>query len=184
MSAGHTAEEASWVDSHPHDPNPLPPEGDGNICVRNSNGFEMNLTPAALMLMPYTEVAGCLIVSTGHGASGPFTFGGLRLADLIAHVLGQAEGQARGRSTWRYIDVISADGFGTRLFPSHSASGEPILLAYRRDGEPLTRVQGLVRLIVPSETEDALRQVKWVAQIYIVSDEELEAMENGSDANS
>jgi hypothetical protein len=31
----------------------------------------------------------------------------------------------------------------------------------------MTREQGLVRLIVPSEENDALRQVKWVARIDI-----------------
>ena len=43
-----------------------------------------------------------------------------------------------------------------------------MLLAYTLDGAPLTREQGLVRLIVPSEIDDALRQVKWLAMITIV----------------
>jgi hypothetical protein len=41
------------------------------------------------------------------------------------------------------------------------------LLALARDGVPLTREQGLVRLVDPRETDDALRQIKWVAQIVI-----------------
>jgi hypothetical protein len=40
-------------------------------------------------------------------------------------------------------------------------------LSYAIDGTPLTRAQGLVRLIVPSETDDALRQVKWVQRIEV-----------------
>ncbi len=49
-----------------------------------------------------------------------------------------------------------------------AAEGErPSLLAYIKDGVSLTRAQGLVRLIVPSETDDALRQVKWVGRIII-----------------
>jgi hypothetical protein len=36
-----------------------------------------------------------------------------------------------------------------------------------RDGQKLTRRQGLVRLIVPREKDDALRQVKWVGRIVI-----------------
>jgi hypothetical protein len=36
------------------------------------------------------------------------------------------------------------------------------------DGAALTREQGLVRLIVPSERDDALRQVKWLATITII----------------
>jgi hypothetical protein len=74
---------------------------------------------------------------------------------------------------WQHVDVVSADGFGTRLLPAHLAGSDaeaeapPIVLALRRDGEPLTRAQGLVRLIVPSERDDALRQVKWVARVEI-----------------
>ena len=45
----------------------------------------------------------------------------------------------------------------------------PILLAHSIDGRPLTRAEGLVRLIVPAETDEALRQVKWVAEIRLLS---------------
>jgi hypothetical protein len=38
------------------------------------------------------------------------------------------------------------------------------------EGQPLTREQGLVRMIVPSERDDALRQVKWVGKIVIVGE--------------
>jgi hypothetical protein len=34
----------------------------------------------------------------------------------------------------------------------------------------MTRKQGLVRLVVPTETDDALRQVKWIAEIRVVTD--------------
>ena len=163
MAAHHPPEEAAWVYGHAHDPNPLPPAGDGVFVVHTLDGREVAFTPAALAQLPYTEVAGCLIVSTGHGASGPFTFGGVELTALLAHV----DGQAARLAIWRQVDVISADGFGTRLLPAQLVSEGPILLAYRRDGQSLTRAEGLVRLIVPSERDDALRQVKWVAKIAI-----------------
>jgi hypothetical protein len=35
-------------------------------------------------------------------------------------------------------------------------------------GRPMTRADGLVRLVVPSETDDALKQVKWVARVRVV----------------
>ena len=171
MAARHPPEEAAWVHGHAHDPNLLPPEGDGHFVVRIPSGLEIPFTTAALAQLPYSEIDGCLIVSTGHGTSGPFTFGGVLLTDLLSHVLGQAVGQAAGQAegltALRQVDVISADGFGTRLFPAHLAGGEPILLAYRRDGQLLTRAQGLVRLVVPTERDDALRQVKWVARVEI-----------------
>jgi hypothetical protein len=71
---------------------------------------------------------------------------------------------------WHHVDLVSADGFGTRLTPADlaDAGDRPVLLAYTLDGAALTREQGLVRLIVPSERDDALRQVKWLATITIV----------------
>ena len=175
MAAGHESKDADWVHGHAHEPNALPPEGDGAFVVRTADGEERALSVAALARLPYTEVEGCLIVSTGHGTSGPFTFGGVRLDALLAHVLddtgdhaaGLAAGQAAGLDRWQQVDVISADGFGARLTPTDLASGRPILLAYQCDGQPLTRVQGLVRLVVPDERDDALRQVKWVARVEI-----------------
>ena len=69
------------------------------------------------------------------------------------------------------VEVISADGFGNRvhspeLFDPDPAG--PILLCLDLDGQPMTREQGLVRMIVPNEKDDALRQVKWVGTIKVV----------------
>jgi hypothetical protein len=72
---------------------------------------------------------------------------------------------------WTAAMVVSADGFGTRVTAEEwrgrprRARPRPILLAYAIDGRPLTRAEGLVRLIVPSETDEALRQIKWVGEI-------------------
>ena len=187
MAADHPPEEAAWVQGHAHDPNPLPPPGDGDFVLRLAGGLEVTWALAALAALPQCEVSGCLIVSTGHGTSGPFTFGGVRLVDLVRLVLHEARGRqadaagageqagglaaglAAGPGGWRSVDVVSADGFGTRLLPAHLAeTGEPpILLALRREGQMLTRAQGLVRLVVPGERDDALRQVKWVARVEI-----------------
>jgi hypothetical protein len=70
------------------------------------------------------------------------------------------------------VDVVSADGFGTRVQAKEVREGPdaPILLSYEIDGVSMTRGQGLVRLIVPSETDDALRQVKWVGEVRVGAD--------------
>ncbi len=102
-----------------------------------------------------------MIVSTGHGTSGPFAFTGVALSRLIAHFYS---------GDWQAVAVISADGFGTRLYRAEIdalPAARPALLAYAIDGRPLTRAHGLLRLIEPNETDDALRQVKWVARIEI-----------------
>lgn len=120
---------------------------------------------SALRQLPYVEIANCFVVSTGHGPSGPFVFGGARLTDLLRDVLGRHE-------RWRTVEVMGGDGFRARLRNDEllHEKGMPIaLLAYRLDGRPLTRQEGLVRLIVPGERDDALRQVKWVSLMRIIA---------------
>jgi DMSO/TMAO reductase YedYZ molybdopterin-dependent catalytic subunit len=124
------------------------------------DGTQTTITVANLENLPQQIIDDCYIVSTGHGTSGPFHFEGVTLADLL---------DAYEVNRWGYADVVSADGFGTRIHSDEVTitSERPILLALACDGEGLTREQGLVRLIVPSERNDALRQVKWVARILL-----------------
>ena len=159
----HTAAEPAWVHRHSHDPNPHPPPGDATIRFV-AGEQEQPIDGAFLRTLPRTEIAGCFIVSTGHGASGPFTFGGVALRDLLAALLPPG-------FVWHYVDVVSGDGFGTRLTPEDlpiAADDRPVLLADTLDGAPLTRAAGLVRLIAPAETDDALKQVKWIVRIEVV----------------
>lgn len=165
MTAQHHThpDEPAWVHGHAHDPNPAPPSAETTFVVYLPNGSRVTWDVADLYQLATTVVSDCYIVSTGHGTSGPFTFAGVRLQDFLAHVLAQ-------NTSWLYLDVISGDGFGTRLTAADLAqeTGQrPSLLAHTLNEQPLTREKGLVRLIVPTEIDDALRQVKWVAQIII-----------------
>jgi DMSO/TMAO reductase YedYZ molybdopterin-dependent catalytic subunit len=65
------------------------------------------------------------------------------------------------------VEVVSVDGFGVRLSPAELESDPRILLALAIDDRPLARDAGLVRLIVPSETTEALKQVKWVRTVEL-----------------
>jgi hypothetical protein len=145
---------------HSHEPNPKPPSTDASFELVLVNGRHHTITPDMLKDMPVTSITDCYIVSTGHGTTGPFAFTGTRLFDLI---------QAYETSTWAQVEVISADGFGNRIQAKElrSQTDKPILLAYNINGQTMTRQQGLVRLIVPSEKDDALRQVKWIGRIRI-----------------
>lgn len=147
---------------HRHDPNPAPPSADASFTVHGPGGSVV-YTPADLHTFPALTLTDCFIVSTGHGTSGPFAFTGVSLLALIQAHLPNPE-------SWTEVAVLSGDGFGVRLYrhellalPPH----RPALLAYALDGHPLTRSQGLVRLIEPNETDDALRQVKWIAEIRV-----------------
>jgi DMSO/TMAO reductase YedYZ molybdopterin-dependent catalytic subunit len=148
-----------FVPPHRHDPNPVPPSDDPTFTFQRPDGSAVRLTVADLQALPAVAVPDCYIVSTGHGTSGPFTFGGVLLRDLLAAHL-------TAETTWSAVVVLSGDGFGTRL-SADEVQREPILLAYAVDGRPLTRQEGLVRLIVPGETDDALKQVKWVERVVV-----------------
>jgi DMSO/TMAO reductase YedYZ molybdopterin-dependent catalytic subunit len=150
---------------HRHEPNPEPPSADPSFQLIVPARPPVTVTIAHLMGLPYTRIAGCTIVSTGHGTAGPFTFGGVAVADLLRDVLSSP-------ADVESIEVISGDGYGTRIGAAelaHPGPVGPLLFAYEMDGRPLTRAEGLVRLIVPQERDDALRQVKWIASIRIRS---------------
>ncbi len=171
--ASRSPGDPTWLHGHAHEPNLAPPPGDGSFVVvlagsaADAEGAKVEervWQVADLLPLPHTQVDDCYIVSTGHGTSGLFSFGGVRLVDFLVAV-GGAE------MSWRHVDIVSADGFGTRLTPADLAAApgrHPPLLAYELDSAPLTRARGLVRLIVPTETDDALRQVKWIARIELV----------------
>jgi hypothetical protein len=148
---------------HSHDPNPEPPSSDPTFRLTLPDGTETAVAVADLQTLPVTTVADCFIVSTGHGRSGPFTFTGATLLDLVEAYLSSID-------NWSQVEVISGDGFGTRLTAVELLSPDPAgppLLSYELDNRPLNRQEGLVRLIVANERDDALRQVKWVGQINI-----------------
>lgn len=148
---------------HRHDPNPNPPSASSTFYLHLPDGSERAVTVADLRGMPAATVPDCYIVSTGHGTSGPFRFGGVLLLDLLSAYMAPDQ-------IWAQVEVISEDGFGARLYKEElgqSGRTGQILLAYDIDGAPMTRQQGLVRLIVPGETDDALKQVKWVGRMRV-----------------
>ncbi|HRQ37137.1 MAG TPA: molybdopterin-dependent oxidoreductase [Chloroflexota bacterium] len=139
---------------HTHDPNPQPPSNDTTfklIIEENTH----TITLSNLQQLPATTIPNCFIVSTGHGTTGPFTFSGVTLHDFA---------QIYIPGPWSHLEIVSGDGFGCRVW-AHEA--KETLLAWGIDGRALTRQEGCVRLIVPSERDDALRQVKWVAKIRV-----------------
>ncbi len=149
---------------HAHDPNPAPPTDDPNVMLTLPNGTQHRITVDELSSLPVVMLQNCFIVSTGHGTSGPFHFAGPTLYSLVGHYLNE------GEQPWSQVEVISADGFGTRISAEElqQPSGvNQIILACTIDGQPMARQQGLVRLIVPTERDDALRQVKWIGTINV-----------------
>lgn len=152
---------------HSHESNPHPPSQDTSI-VWSGAGVRTELTVDELRRLPSTSLMDCYIVSTGHGTSGPFTFSGPPIRAVVESQLGEI-----ACSGW-HLEVISADEFGTRIDAEEIMKqniARPVILALSLNNRSLTRSEGLVRLIVPSETDDALRQVKWVARISFIGTE-------------
>lgn len=141
---------------HSHDPNPSPPSDDPAFVLSRPEHPPIAISLANLLHFPVTTFENCYIISTGHGTSGPFIFGGVTLGQLLGHY---------APNNWSGAIIRSGDGFGTTV--TAGEFGES-LLAHHLDGRPLTRQEGLVRLIIPSEQEDALRQVKWVSNISLL----------------
>lgn len=147
---------------HAHEPNPTPPTPDATLAVLLPNGAQQYYDPQTLATLPQALVDDCFIVSTGHGTSGPFRFGGVPLAALLAAALPTA-------TPWQQAEIWSADGFGCHVTAAELAqpTTRPILLCLTIDGRLLSRAEGAVRLVVPDEAADALRQVKWVQRIVV-----------------
>ena len=151
--------EIDWTPPHSHEPNPEPPPDDPTFTIIYRGSSE-SITPDFLLTMPQEVVDNCYIVSTGHGTSGPFEFRGVQLKAIIDNFV---------EPPWSTVDILSADGFRTRISQEEleRSAERPAIFALSKDGEPLSRAEGLVRLIVPHETESALQQVNWISQIRV-----------------
>lgn len=149
---------------HRHDPNPEPPSADPAFEFSGPGGIKKQILVDDLARLPQTSVPDCYIVSTGHGTSGPFTFSGVTLLAFV-------QSQLPANIAWSQVEVVSADGFGNRVLAGELRQqvSRPIILAHTLNGQKMSRQQGLVRLIVPSETDDALRQVKWVGRVTVLA---------------
>jgi hypothetical protein len=147
-----------------HEPNLDPPYPEPEFILVKPDGSSLTVRVEELATLPRTSLEQCYIVSTGHGTSGPFVFSGVKIKVFILQMLPEL-------TDWTLVEVIGADGFGAKLQMDDLVETEhsrPILLADSINGQPMTRRQGLVRLIVPDERDDALRQVKWVAQVRVL----------------
>ncbi|MGH2537125.1 MAG: molybdopterin-dependent oxidoreductase [Candidatus Promineifilaceae bacterium] len=157
---------SAFVPPDSHEPNHTPPSADPTFVLELPDGRRSQVGVALLRRLPRASVPDCYVVSTGHGISGPFRFEGVRLRDIV--------GRGAALQQVQRVDVLSADGFSTSISAEELAkevAGRPILLADSLDGRPMSRDEGLVRLVVPADDDDALRQVKWVSRIVIAAAE-------------
>lgn len=152
--------ETDPLQPHSHANNSEPPSADPSIELSLPSGRCKQLTLTDLSA--YQQTSFSYSYQTDHGVHGPYLLSGVALRDLL---------QAEYASPFREVEVWSVDRFGNRIYAAELTQSppltDPILLCTSSDGRPLTRANGLVRLVVPSETDNALRQVKWVAKLIV-----------------
>lgn len=147
---------------HSHANNPVPPDVDTTIQLYLPNQDLIEITLEDLDTNYPQSVIQSYTYQTDHGRHGPYRLEGVFLEDLITQHLEQDV-------DWNQIEVLSADGFGNRIYKSELLeASEAILLCLKSNGATLTRQHGLVRLVVAFETDNALRQVKWVRTINVL----------------
>lgn len=144
---------------HKHHNNTTAPDSNTNIQLNTPKGKTIEITLEQLQTNYPTSIIPAYTYVTDHGVHGPYRLEGVSLKDLIAK---------ENISDWSEVEVLSADGFGNRIAKDEVlAAGDPIMLYYKTDDDMLSKQHGLVRLVVPTETDNALRQIKWVKTINI-----------------
>lgn len=146
---------------HSHDNNEAPPDENLDLLLIEPNGRKHPIPAGTLPTYPQSIIPH-YEYTTDHGKHGPYKLSGVALLDLINHHITAA---------WAEVEILSADGFGNRVFKAEleaNTAEEPILLCTATNDRPLTRAEGAIRLVVPSETDNALRQIKWVQTIRLV----------------
>lgn len=144
--------------THSHNNNTRPPSDNNTDIILSTSLTQRLLTIDNLYRYPQTIINYSYV--TDHGIHGPYQLEGVALYDLIT---------SNERQATSHIDVISADGYQNQITIDEvtATMDNPIMLCLTTDGQPLSIAHGLIRLVVPSEKSDALRQIKWVRQIQL-----------------
>lgn len=148
------------LQAHRHDNNTTVPSADPTITLHLPDGTRHALDLDRLARLPATTLPDHWI-ATDHGTHGPYQLAGVALIDVV---------RAYSAQPFDNVAVISADGYGNRVWAAEllqPAAAGPVLLCTHSNGAPLSRRHGLVRLVVPSERDNALRQIKWVATVSV-----------------
>ena len=142
---------------HKHHNNTTPPEGNTNITINKPDGTSIEVSLEQLQNNYPLSIIPAYTYVTDHGVHGPYRLEGVSLKDLLASM-----------HDWSEVEVLSGDGFGNRITKAEVLDkGDPIMLYFKTDNELLERKHGLIRLVVPAETDNALRQIKWVKTVNI-----------------
>jgi DMSO/TMAO reductase YedYZ molybdopterin-dependent catalytic subunit len=112
----------------------------------------LKLTAADLAAMPRVTVQ-----ATDHGGVRA-RFEGVALHEILARAGAPLGRNLRGPAATSHLIVTAADGYRVvfalaELDPAVTTSGHVVLLADRRNGQPMTAPEGPLRIVVPGEKE-------------------------------
>ncbi len=109
-----------------------------------------------------------VVFGTGKGLeSGDFT--GVLLWDLLKDVGIVVDPTRKNDLLRKHLVVTASDGYQTVLSLGEIVpdfGGQPVLVAYERDGQLLGNDQGMARLVVPGDKKGG-RYVSWITQIAV-----------------
>lgn len=130
------------------------------VTIGGEVAVPLRLDAAALAARPRVAVE-----ANDHGRPGRWE--GVRLIDLLREA-GVPTGEAlRGRALSLYVRVDAADGYRAVYALAELDAGfrdADVILADRRDGEPLDAKEGPFRVVAPGDK----RPARWVRQVTAV----------------
>lgn len=139
----------------------------GPVCAQG-------VTVGGAVPQPYTltdSVVGTLprvdVHAADHGQA-EATYSGVTLRDVVAHAGAPTDGAMRGPALSTYVLCTAGDGYHVvfTLAELDSAfSDRTVLVATRKDGQPLPEREGHFRIIVPGDQ----RPARWLRQLTAIT---------------
>lgn len=137
---------------------PAPP---ASLTLVGLDGRTRSVSPADLARLVRHDTT-----VSAHEVSGRYS--GVALTDLLALVNAPLADSLRGRSLATYVVAEASDGYRV-LFSivelDSKFTDRVVILADRKDGQPLPAAEGPYRLIVPGEK----RPARWARQVIRIS---------------
>jgi hypothetical protein len=137
------------------------PKTETLLRVETDNAKPFELKAADLAKLPRREVKG----KTHDGAEAMFA--GVELREVLKLAGVKFGKEAKGAHLNSFLVVEAADDYRVVFAMSEleaDLTDKVILLADTRDGKPLSKAEGNVRLVVPDEK----KQARWVRQVVVL----------------
>ena len=136
------------------------------VTIRLSAQRDTTLSSADLTRLPRSQVRVPASDHAGDSAHAQVLYEGVAVSDLLTLVGAPLGSALRGRAVSSYVLVEAADGYRVVFSLEEAGPRTPptLLLADRRNGQPLSPDEGPLRIVAP----DA-RHSRWIRQVVRIS---------------